>query len=233
MESGPPSRARVEQEISQVGRVIAEADRRAGIAVLAMLLLLLVARAPAQTIPLYGEPDGPGFGVVAGEVGGAVLSGAALGIGLGLAANRAAGGPSDLFDGPVLPILAGVGGLAVGSTAGSGLGTWLVGSIARQDHHASWAFLGALAGVPVCLGFGYAAARLEQDEKPGALLLIPALAASPAGAVLLYNLSPPCSCAKTSRLQDRLLLPTAGLSRERPGKTGTVALDMRLVSIRL
>jgi len=199
-----------------------------------VLSLLLASRAPAQSELLYGDADrsGPSFGIVAAEAGGAVVAGAALGIGLGLAANRATGGPSNLFEGPVLPILAGVGGLAAGWTVGSGIGTCLVGRIARQDHQTSWAFLGALAGLPVSLGLAYAASRLEEDGKPGALLLIPALAAPPAGSVLFYNLSPSCGCYGSSRLNDRLLTPSVGLRRETAGDETILALDMRLLNAR-
>jgi hypothetical protein len=191
--------------------------------------LLFLARAPAQPLLLFGgssnrEPD---FGVVAGEVGGAVVAGGALGLGLGYVAVMAAGGTGGLFEGPGY---ARIGGIAVGCAAGSALGTWLVGSMARQDHVASWAFAGALAGLPVSLGLVFAAAELEKNDKPGALLLIPALAAPPAGAVIGYNLSPPCGCVETSRLEDRLLLPTIGITAG--DDEAVVALDMRLLNVR-
>ena len=121
---------------------------------------------------------------------------------------------------------------AVGCAAGSALGTWLVGSVARQDHRASGAFLGALTGLPVSIGLAYAAAELELKGKPGTLLLIPALAATPAGAVIGYNLSPPCGCAGTARLEDRLLLPSVGL-RPEPGEKTAGAIDVKLLNVRL
>jgi hypothetical protein len=194
--------------------------------------LLFLARAPAQPLLLFGGSSNrePGFGVVAGEVGGAVVAGGALGLGLGYVVVLAAGGTGGLFAGPILPGYARIGGIAVGSAAGSALGTWLVGSMAQQDHVASWAFLGALAGLPVSLGLVFAAAELEENDKPGALLLIPAFAAPPAGAVIGYNLSPPCGCVETSRLEDRLLLPTIGITA---GDDETaIALDMRLLNVR-
>ena len=203
--------------------------------VLPVFCLLLLARAPAQTIPiLFGDsPDrGPGFGVVAGEVGGAVVAGSAIGLGLAYVGVWAVGWPLDLFEFPILPASAALGGAAVGYTAGSALGTWLVGSMARQDHLPSWAFVGALAGLPVSIGCVAAAAALENHDKPGALLLIPAFAAPPAGAVIGYNLSPPCGCAGTSRLEDRLLMPSIGLSREPAAEETVVALDIRLLNVR-
>ena len=185
-------------------------------------------------MPLFGASSNntPGFGLVAGEVGGAVVAGSVVGFGLGYVAVWAAGGTGDLFEGPILPGYARIGGIAVGYTAGSALGTWLVGSLAQQDHRASWAFLGALAGLPVSLGLVYAAAELERNDKPGALLLIPAFAAPPAGAVIGYNLSPPCDCAQTSRLEDRLLMPGIGLRRAAGNNETVVALDMRLLTVR-
>jgi hypothetical protein len=199
-----------------------------------VLFLLLLARAPAQTMPLLGTSSNntPGFGLVAGEVGGAVVAGSALGLGLGYVAVWTAGGPGDLFEGPILPGYARIGGIAVGYTAGSALGTWLVGSLAQQDHRASWAFLGALVGLPVSLGLVYAAAELEKTDKPGVLLLIPAFAAPPAGAVIGYNLSPPCGCAWTSRFEDRLLMPSIGLRRTAGDNENVVALDMKLLNVR-
>jgi hypothetical protein len=199
-----------------------------------VLFLLLLARAPAQQMPLLGaSPNNtPGFGLVAGEVGGAVVAGSALGLGLGYVAVWAAGGPGDLFEGPILPGYARVGGIAVGYTAGSALGTWLVGSMAQQDHVGSWAFVGALAGLPVSLGLVYAAAELEKNDKPGALLLIPAFAAPPAGAVIGYNLSPPCGCTQTTQLENRLLLPTIGLRRAAGDNETVVALDMKILNVR-
>jgi len=198
-----------------------------------LLLLLFFSRAPAQPELMYGSSSGggPGFGVVAGEAGGAVVAGSALGLGLGYVAVLAAGGSDDLFEFPLLQNYAGIGGMAVGYAAGSALGTWLVGSLASQDHKASWAFLGALAGLPVSFGLVYAADKLEQEGKPGALLLIPALAAPPACAVIGYNLSPACGCAGTARLENRLLLPSVGLRRE-PGETMVAAFDIRLLSLR-
>ena len=105
-----------------------------------------------------------------------------------------------------------------------------VGSIARQDHRASGAFLGALAGLPVSLGLMVVAA-LGNVERPG-LLLIPAFAAPPAGAVIGYNLSPSCGCTQTSRLEDRLLLPSVGLRRTAGDNETVVAVDMKLLNVR-
>jgi hypothetical protein len=183
-------------------------------------------------MPLLGASpnNAPGFGIVAGEAGGAVAAGGALGLGLGYAAVLAAGGTGGLFAGPIVLVSARVGGVAVGCAAGSALGTWLVGSIAQQDHVGAWAFVGALAGLPVSLGLVYAAAELEKNDKPGALLLIPAFAAPPAGAVIGYNLSPPCGCTKTTQIENRLLLPTIGIAAG--DKETVVALDMRLLTVR-
>jgi hypothetical protein len=194
--------------------------------------LLLTALAPAQQMPLLGASpnNAPGFGMVAGEAGSAVVAGGALGLGLGYAAVLAAGGTGGLFAGPIVPVSARVGGVAVGCAAGSALGTWLVGSIAQQDHVGAWAFVGALAGLPVSLGLVAAAAALENDNKPGALLLIPAFAAPPAGAVIGYNLSPPCGCTRTTQLENRLLLPTVGIAAG--NNKAVVALDMKLLNVR-
>ncbi len=199
-----------------------------------VLLAFLLAGARAQPMSLFGESSngGPGLGLVSSEVGGAVAAGSALGLGLGYVAVWAAGEPGDLFKGPILPPYARIGGMAVGYTAGSALGTWLVGSMARQDHVASWASVGALAGLSVSLGLVFAAAELEKSDKPGALLLIPALAAPPAGAVIGYNLSPSCGCRENSRLEDRLLVPSIGLRGEPAGEEPVVALDMRLLNVR-
>jgi len=198
-----------------------------------LLFLLLFARAPAQPELMYGSSSsgGSGFGVVAGEAGGAIVAGSALGLGLAYVGVLAAGGAGNLFEFPLLQNSAGIGGMAVGYAAGSALGTWLVGSLASQDHKASWAFVGALVGLPVSLGLVYAADEMEQESKPGALLLIPALAAPPAAAVIGYNLSPACGCAGTARLEDRLLMPSVGLRRE-PGEAMVVAFDVRLLNVR-
>ncbi len=201
--------------------------------ILPALCLLLFARAPAQQrMPLLESSpnNAPGFGLVAGEAGSAVVAGGALGLGLGYVAVLAAGGTDGLFAGPILPGYARVGGVAVGCAAGSALGTWLVGSIAQQDHVGSWAFLGALAGLPVSIGLAAAAAELENHQKPGVLLLIPAFAAPPAGAVIGYNLSPPCGCTRTTQLENRLLLPTIGIAAG--SNEAVVALDMKLLNVR-
>jgi hypothetical protein len=122
--------------------------------------------------------------------------------------------------------------MTVGFSAGSALGTWLVGRMARQDHREYGAFLGALAGLPVSFGLVVAAAALENNGKPGALLLIPAFAAPPAGAVIGYNRSPSCGCWPTSRHDSRLLIPGVGLRKERSGDVASVALDVRLLNVR-
>ena len=182
-------------------------------------------------MPLLGTSpnNAPGFGMVAGEAGGAVVAGSVIGFGLAYVAALAVGGP-DFSVNPTPQAYVGAGGLAVGYTAGSALGTWLVGSIAQQDHVGAWAFVGALAGLPVSLGLVAAAAALENNNKPGALLLIPAFAAPPAGAVIGYNLSPPCGCTRTTQLENRLLLPTIGISTG--NNKAVVALDMKLLNVR-
>ena len=63
-----------------------------------------------------------------------------------------------------------------------------------------------------------------------ALLLIPAFAAPPAGAVIGYNLSPPCGCPRTTQLENRLLLPTVGIAAG--NNKAVVALDMKLLNVR-
>ena len=198
-----------------------------------VLFLCLLARAPAWQMPLHdvSPNNAPGFGLVAGEVGGAVVAGSVLGLGLGYAVVRATGGPHyDPSESSILPLIAGIGGLALGHAAGSALGTWLVGSIAQQDHRASGAFLGALAGLPV--SFVLVTVAWTGNVKSPALLLIPAFAAPPAGAVIGYNLSPSCGCTQASRSGDRLLPPTVGL-RHVAGDTETVvALDMKLLNVR-
>jgi hypothetical protein len=198
-----------------------------------VLLLMVISRATAQTATLLPDAnDGPSFGVAAGEVGGALVAGGVMGLGLGYAAVRATGGASDLFDGPILPILAGFGGAVVGDAAGSALGTWLVGSFAQQDHSASGAVLGALVGLPVGLVLAAVAAAMENNGKPGALLLIPAFAAPAAGAVIGYNLTPPCGCTGSRpTFGRRLLPPSIGLARER-GEAIVYAYDVRLLNIR-
>ena len=202
--------------------------------VVLVLPLLIISRAPGQTsaVLLPDADDGPGFGVVAGEVGGAVIMGSALGLGLGYAVVRATGGSSDPFDGPVMPMLAGLGGAAAGQAAGSALGTWLAGTIAQQDHIASGAVLGALAGLPVSLVLVVVAGAMENNGKPGALLFIPAFAAPTVGAVTGYNRSPPCGCRGSSTQSSRRLLPPSiGLRRE-PGEATVIAYDVRLLNVR-
>jgi hypothetical protein len=199
-----------------------------------VLPAILVTSCPAETILMYGasQGSGPSFGVAAGEAGGAIAAGSALGLGLAYVAILAAGGQRDLFELPVLPAYTQIGGMTVGFSAGSALGTWLVGRMARQDHREYGAFLGALAGLPVSFGLVVAAAALENNGKPGALLLIPAFAAPPAGAVIGYNLSPPCGCWPTSRHDSRLLIPGVGLRKEHSGEVASVALDVRLLNVR-
>jgi hypothetical protein len=197
-----------------------------------VLLLLAISRAPAQTATLLPDAnDGPRFGVVAGEVGGAIVAGGVLGFGLGYAAVRATGGPHyDPSEASILPLIAGIGGLVVGHAAGSALGTWLVGSIAQQDHAASGAVLGALAGLPV--SFVLVAVAMLGNVKSPVLLLIPAVAAPPAGAVIGYNLTPPCGCTGSRpTFGRRLLPPSIGLRRE-PGEATVVAYDVRLLNVR-
>jgi len=200
--------------------------------VVLLLPLLIISRAPAQTATLLPDNyyDGPDFGVLAGEVGGAVVAGSVLGLGLGLATVQATGGPHyDVSESSILPLLAEIGGVAVGHAAGSALGTWLVGSIAQQDHAASGAVLGALVGLPV--SFVLLAVASTGNVRSPALLLIPAIAAPPAGAVIGYNLTPPCGCTGTSLRQNRLLPPSIGLAHE-PGEATAVAYDVRLLTVR-
>ncbi len=149
-----------------------------------LLCALLLSPASAQPEPMYWSSSGAGSGlaVVAGEVGGAVAAGSAVGLGLAYVATLASGGQSDLFELPVLPAYARIGGMTIGFSAGSALGTWLVGRLARQDHREYGAFLGALAGLPVSVGLVVAAAALANNGKPGALLLLPAFATPTAGA---------------------------------------------------
>jgi hypothetical protein len=198
-----------------------------------VLFLLAVSRAPAQTaaVLLPDAGDGPGFGVLAGEVGGSIVMGGMLGLGLGYAAVRATGGSYDLSDGPIMPTLAGLGGAVAGDAAGAALGAWLVGSIARQDHMPSGAVLGALAGLPVSLVLAAVAAAMENNGKPGALLLIPAFAAPTVGAVIGYNRAPSCGCTGTAQFSRRLLPPSIGLARE-PGEGTVVAYDIRILNLR-
>ena len=199
-----------------------------------VLSAILITRCPAETILMYGasQGNGPSFGVAAGEAGGAIITGSALGLGLAYVAVLAAGGQRDLFALPVLPAYAEIGGMTVGYSAGSALGTWFVGRMARQDHREYGAFLGALAGLPLSFGLVVAAAALENNDKPGALLLIPAFAAPPTGAVIGYNLSPSCGCTESSnQFGRRLLPPSLGLRRE-PGEATVVAYDVRLLNVR-
>ncbi len=199
-----------------------------------LLCALLLSPASAQPEPMYWSSSGAGSGlaVVAGEVGGAVAAGSAVGLGLAYVATLASGGQSDLFELPALPAYARIGGMTIGFSAGSALGTWLVGRMARQDHREYGAFLGALAGLPVSVGLVVAAAALANNGKPGALLLLPAFATPTAGAVIGYNLSPPCGCWPTSRHENRLLIPDVGLRGERSGEAMSVALDVRLLNFR-
>lgn len=201
--------------------------------VVLLLPLLIVSRAPAQTATLLPDNyhDGPGFGVLAGEVGGAVVVGSVLGLGLGYATVLATGGPHyDVSESSILPLIAGIGGVAVGHAVGSALGTWLVGSIAQQDHTASGAVLGALVGLPV--SFALLAVASTGNVKSPALLLIPAIAAPPAGAVIGYNLTPPCGCTNSyAQSGRRLLPPSVGFVRE-PGAATAVAYDFRLLNVR-
>jgi len=199
-----------------------------------VLFVLFMSRAPAETGTLLPDAgDSPGLGVVAGEVGGALFAGGVLGLGLGYAANRAAGGSSDLLKGPIVPILAGFGGAVLGDAAGSALGTWLVGSIAQQDHAGSGAVIGAAIGLPVGLVLAAVAGAMESNGKPGTLLLIPAVAAPMVGAVIGYNRAPPCGCTGESvhRFGSRMLPPSIGLARE-PGVATVVAYDVRLLNVR-
>jgi hypothetical protein len=199
-----------------------------------VLLLLMVSRGPAQTeaVLLPDAGDGPGLGVLAGEVGGAALLGGVLGIGLGYAAVRVTGESYDLSGGLAMPGLAGLAGAAAGQAAGSTLGTMLVGAIAQQDHVESGAILGSVAALPVSLLLVVVADAMEGNGKPGAPLLIPAFAAPTVGAVIGYNMAPPCDCrGGGSGLGSRLLPPSIGLARARHTTT-TVACDFRLLDLR-
>jgi hypothetical protein len=202
--------------------------------VVLVLLLLAVSRAPAQTaaVLLPDASDGPGFGVLAGEVGGAIVMGGVLGLGLGYAAVRATGGSYDLSGGLAMPGIAGLAGAAVGQAAGSTLGTMLVGAIAQQDHLESGAVLGSLAALPVSLLLVVVADAMEDNGKPGALLLIPAFAAPSVGAVIGYNRAPPCGCrGGSTQFGRRLLPPSIGLARA-TGEATVVAYDVRLLTVR-
>ena len=59
-----------------------------------VLSAILVTSCPAETILMYGasQGSGPSFGVAAGEAGGAIAAGSALGLGLAYVAILAAGG---------------------------------------------------------------------------------------------------------------------------------------------
>jgi hypothetical protein len=198
-----------------------------------LLSLFVISRAPAQTATLlpYEYHDWSGVRIAAKEVGGAVVAGSVLGLGLGYAATLAADGQRGLFEPPVLPGYGEIGCMTLGCSAGAALGTWLVGSVTRQDHFAYGAFLGALVALPASVGLVVAAGAMEKNGKPGTLLLIPAFAAPAAGAVIGYNLTPSCGChGSTSQFGSRLLPPSIGL-RDEPGEATVVAYDVRLLNV--
>jgi hypothetical protein len=95
----------------------------------------------------------------------------------------------------------------------------------------SGAVLGALAGLPVSLVLAAVAAAMENNGKPGELLLFPAALAPTAGAVIGYNRGPSCGCTGTTQSSRRLLPPSIGLERE-PGEATVVAYDIRLLNLR-
>ncbi|MBM3332522.1 hypothetical protein FJY68_11860 [candidate division WOR-3 bacterium] len=199
-----------------------------------ILLLLLVSRSPAQSeaVLLPDAGDGASPDVLAGEVIGAVVTGGLLSVGLGYAAIRVAGEPYDLSGKLTVPGLAGLTGAAVGQAAGSALGTMLIGDLARQDHVASGAILGSAAALPLSLLLVVVADAMEGNGRSGALLLIPAFAAPTVGAVVGYNLSPPCGCrGGDSQSAGRLLPPRIGVALESDEATA-VAYDFRLLNFR-
>jgi len=199
-----------------------------------VLLVLVISRAPAQTATLlpYDYRDWSGVRIAAEEVGGAIVAGGVLGLGLGYAATLAADGQRGPFEPPVLPGYAEVGCMTIGCSAGAALGTWLVGSVTRQDHFAYGAFLGALVALPASVGLVVAAGAMEKNGKPGTLLLIPAFAAPAAGAFIGYNLTPSCGChGSTPQFGGRLLPPSLGVALE-PGEATAVAYDVRLLNVR-
>jgi hypothetical protein len=170
--------------------------------------------------------------VTVAEAGAAALAGSAFGLGLAYLATLASDGQRGPLQPPSSSGYLEIGGMAFGCTAGAALGTLVLGSIARQDHRDYGAYLGAPAGLPVSPGLVVAAAALENDGKPGALLLIPALAAPPAGAVVGYDLTPPCGCFATSRRGGQMLIPSVGLTSTAAGGVTSVGLDVRLVTAR-
>ncbi|MCX6841201.1 MAG: hypothetical protein NTX53_02805 [candidate division WOR-3 bacterium] len=199
-----------------------------------LFLLVLLARAPAQTMVAGSRDAKPGFGLYAAETGGALLSGALLTGGVLLVADAAL--PKVEGDPEIHSINLAYVGMAAAVVLyplGSAAGTSIVGGVKQQHGNFGYAYLGALLGLPV--GCGIAAGGLavagHSSVLQGAFVVAGCLV-PPVGATIGYNLSRQ-SGVGYGLLDRRLLPPSVGV-KSWSGLDGhtVVATDVRLLTVR-
>lgn len=199
-----------------------------------LLLLLLLARAPAQSMPADTPGDSPGFGLYAAETGGALLAGALLTGGALLVADAAL--PKVEGDPEIHSITLAYVGMAAAVVLyplGSAAGTSIVGGVKQQQGSFGYAYLGALLGLPV--GCGIAAGGLAMAGHSPVLqgaFVVAGCLVPPVGATIGYNLSRQSSVGY-GLLDRRLLPPSVGVkSWLDPEGNTVVATDVRLLTVR-
>ncbi len=118
-------------------------------------------------------------------------------------------------------------GASISYPFGAVIGTYWAGSSLEQGGNFFPTLTGALLGVPVMWGLFYLSSELKRNQY---LLLIPALAFPPLGAVIGYNLSRPKS-SKQQTLYHYLNPPTLGLRTEKSIEGETITyLDFKLIN---
>lgn len=162
------------------------------------------------------------------EYGGAWLLGTGLGLSLalGLAIDTFAYGIVPTFkEGSSLP---GVGYL-IGSTIGSALGTYLIGSLFHRRGRFLPSLIGSSLGTLSCLGLFLALGSKEVDDFGVTVLLL----TPPAGAVIGYNLSRIKRNTKLSFFEEHFDQPRFSLRAERTKANEIIpVLDFKLVNAR-
>ena len=142
---------------------------------------------------------------VVGEAGGSLVAGALSGIALGAVGFVVSGRGIESYSTAWTTIEF----ASVGYTAGTGLGAWSVGKLAKQRGSAAGAFIGSTAGLLV--GAGVAALGASTKAYP---LIGVAFAFPPAGAVIGYNVGRPKEHGARASLDfTRFGLPAVSLRR--------------------
>jgi hypothetical protein len=170
--------------------------------------------------------------IIAAEFIGSLIGGV-TGIALGCGIVILSGGKIELHEAVVIrPKLAFSLGSTIGYSTGCAVGAYLSGNASKQEGRLLPSLIGTLAGVPVAFGLAFAASKLEEKGDGGILLLIPALAAPPIGAVIGYNLSRP-NLSKAQTFYQHFDPPTLRFRLEKTKENRAITcLDFELINAR-